>query len=63
LMRASLVVKRHCTVDAVALRPVYHAPTSRRIVGRSGMLRLRHCRVRAFNSISAMLSQLPCLGV
>ena len=27
------------------------------------ILRARHCRVRTFNSISAMLSQLPCLGV
>ena len=28
-----------------------------------GILRSRHCRVRALSSISAMLSQLPCLGV
>ena len=42
---------------------LFHALVSWRNVSLSGILLSRHCPLRALNSISAILSQLPCLGV
>ncbi len=63
LLRASSVVNRQSTGFRTALRSRSHAPTSLTNVGLTGILRSRHCRPNTFNSISAMSSQLPCLGV
>src|SRR6266540_385014 len=63
LMRASSVVKRQSTPPPVALRAVCHAATSRCRVARSASRRSRHCSASTASSISAMFSQLPCLGV
>src|SRR6266545_7863678 len=62
-MRASSVVKRQSTPPPVALRAVCHAATSRCRVARSASRRSRHCSASTASSISAMFSQLPCLGV
>src|SRR3954471_24474187 len=40
-----------------------HARTSCRNISASWMRRSKHCRLNTLNSISAILSQLPCLGV
>ena len=63
LMRASSVVKRQFTRTASRLRLFCHASTSPRRVSLSGMRRSRHCRASTPISISAIFSQLPCLGV
>ncbi len=63
LMRASSVVKRQFTRTASRLRLLCHVSTSPRRVSLSGMRRSRHCRASTPISISAIFSQLPCLGV
>src|ERR1019366_963208 len=63
LMRASSVVKRQLMVAARLFRSSSQAATSFLIKSISGILRLRHWLLSALNSISATLSQLPCLGV
>jgi len=63
LMRASWVVKRQSMVMARLFRSCSQAATSFLISSMLGILRLRHCPLRALSSISATLSQLPCLGV
>ena len=63
LMRASSVVKRQFTHTASRLRLFCHASTSPRRVSLSGMRRSKHCRASTPISISAIFSQLPCLGV
>src|SRR6266511_2209978 len=62
-MRASAVVKRQSTPRPVALRVACHAATSRSSLARSASRRSRHCPASTASSISAMFSQLPCLGV
>src|SRR5919202_1103903 len=62
-MRASAVVKRQLTVTLLLLRSSSHAATSALNVSWSAMRRSRHCRLRMLSSISAIFSQLPCLGV
>jgi hypothetical protein len=62
-VRASLVVKCQLTCRWSALVAVCQAVSSVLRVSRSLMRRFRHWRVRADSSISAMLSQDPCLGV
>ena len=61
-MRASAVVKRQSTRIVSRLRCCCHAPVSRRRTPWSGMRRFRHWRASTPSSISAMFSQLPCLG-
>ena len=63
LMRASAVVKRQSTVVAAVLRRSSQAATSAASVCRSAMRWSKHWRPSTLSSISAMLSQLPCLGV
>ena len=63
LMWASSVVKRQFTHTASRLRLFCHASTSPRRVSLSGMRRSKHCRASTPISISAIFSQLPCLGV
>lgn len=63
LIRASAVVKRQSTVALLVLRSVSHASVSSAKISRLGMCPFKHCRLRTLNSISAILSQLPCLGV
>ena len=63
-MRASAVVKRQCTrIDVLValLLPRCHLNAAGRFG--SGMRRSRHWRTITPISISAMFSQLPCLGV
>ena len=62
-MRASAVVNRHCTRLTPALRSAAHASTSAVRTSSSGMRPLVHWRLSTLSSLSAMLSQLPCLGV
>ena len=62
-MRASTVVKRQSTRIPARLRCVCHAPASCLKTLWSGMRRSRHCRFITPISISAIFSQLPCLGV
>ena len=63
-MRASAVVKRQSMVVAGRrCAPPTQAATSRSSVARSASRRSRHCRASTLSSISAMFSQLPCLGV
>ena len=50
-------------VAPAALRSATKAWTSRRSVSSSGSRCLRQQRDTTLNSISAILSQLPCLGV
>ena len=63
LMRASSVVKRQSTRTVSWLRRFCQASTSHCRTSRSGIRRARHCRAITPISISAMFSQLPCLGV
>ncbi len=63
LMRASSVVNCQCTGVPKALRSRTQASISARSSAALAMRRSRHCAARAANSISARLSQLPCLGV
>jgi len=51
------------TVALALLRSSCAALISRLSVASSGIRRFRHWRLKTLNSISAMLSQLPCLGV
>ena len=62
-MRASLVVNRQSTWRSSALVARVQAASSVLRTSRSAMRRPRHCLVRQDSSISAMLSQEPCLGV
>jgi hypothetical protein len=62
-VRASLVVKCQLTCRWSVLTVLCQAASSVLRVSRSSMRRSRHWRVRADSSISAMLSQDPCLGV
>jgi hypothetical protein len=61
-MRASSVVNRQLTPRPARLRAACHAATSRSRVARSARRRFRHCPASMASSISAMFSQLPCLG-
>ena len=61
-MRASAVVKRQFARMASRLRRSCHASISRRGVLWSDMRRSTHCRPVAPIAISAIFSQLPCLG-
>ena len=62
-MRASSVVNCQRTWRWSALVACCQAASSVLRVSRLSMRRSRHCRVSAESSISAMLSQDPCLGV
>ena len=62
-MRASSVVKRQSTVAVLPLRSACQAVTSACSRSASAIRRLVHWRLSTLNSHSAMLSQLPCLGV
>ena len=62
-MRASAVVKRQSTFMVSWLRWSCHVLNSLRSASWSGIRRARNCRANTPNSISAMFSQLPCLGV
>src|SRR5512132_1472402 len=62
-MRASVVVKRQSTPRPAALRAVCQAVTSRSSAARLASRRSRHGSASTLSSISAMFSQLPCLGV
>jgi hypothetical protein len=62
-MRASSVVKCHWIGAARVLRCFCQAVTSARMVLRLGIRRDKHWPLSALSSISAMLSQLPCLVV
>ena len=62
-MRASAVVNCQSTWRWSVLVACCQAASSVLRVSRSVMRRSRHWRVRADSSISAMLSQEPCLGV
>ena len=63
LIRASSVVKRQLTGAPRLLRSTCQAQTSVRICSMEGMRRFKHWLFKALSSISAMFSQLPCLGV
>ena len=54
---------RQLMVDRATFRSVTRDWTSRRRAGSSGTRCLRQQRDRTLNSISAIFSQLPCLGV
>lgn len=58
---ASAVVSCHSTSFCLTFLSVSQCFVSTRRVSRSPILRFRHCRVNALSSISAILSQLPCL--
>ena len=62
-VRASGMVNCQSTCRWLALTVFCHAVSSALRVSRSAMRRSRHWRVRAASSISAMLSQDPCVGV
>jgi hypothetical protein len=62
-MRASVVVKRQSIRRWVRLRAFSHAATWRSRLARSARRRSKHCSARTLSSISAMFSQLPCVGV
>jgi len=62
-MRASSVVNCQSTPFCFSLRVCSQLCASLCNVSISGIRRLRHCLLKALSSISAMLSQLPCLGV
>ena len=62
LIRASAVENCQSTVVILLLRFVSHAAISVRNMPISGIRRSKHWIFRALSSISAMLSQLPCLG-
>jgi hypothetical protein len=62
-MRASPVVNRQLTPRPARLRAACHAATSRCRVAWLARRRSRHCWASMASSISAMVSQLPCLGV
>ena len=61
-MRASAVVKRQSTFMVSWLRWACHVLVSLCSASWSGIRRARHCRANTPSSISAMFSQLPCLG-
>ncbi len=61
--RNAAVVNCQSAFTPAAFRFASHAATSRANTSRSGMRRSRHCRASTLSSISAMFSQLPCLGV
>lgn len=62
-IRALSDVNRQSIFDWALFLLSCHAPTSARISLMSPILRFKHCLIKTFNSISAMLSQEPCLGV
>jgi hypothetical protein len=61
--RAFAVVKRQSMVALAALRHVSQAAIVRRTVAGSARRRSKHWVETTAHSLSAMLSQLPCLGV
>ncbi len=63
MMRASAVVKRQSMRMLCRLRRASQAAASSVSIPLSGMRWAKHCRPNTDNSISAMFSQLPCLGV
>jgi hypothetical protein len=63
LRRACCVVNRQLTGVALALRGRILASTSRRRLSLSGIRCDKHMFDKTASSISAMFSQLPCLGV
>jgi hypothetical protein len=63
LIRASAVVKRHSTVAFALLRSETQASVSIANLSWSGIRWSKHWLLSTDNSISAMFSQLPCLGV
>lgn len=60
---ASAVRNCQLTFAATVLRSTSHAANSPRSFAMFSILRDKHCLVITFSSISAMSSQLPCLGV
>ena len=62
-MRAFSVVNRHRTLASVRLRSASHAATSLVTNSLLSIRRSRHCPASTLSSVSAMFSQLPCLGV
>lgn len=60
---ASAVRNCQLTFAATVLRSTSHAANSSRSFAMFSILRDKHCLVITFSSISAMSSQLPCLGV
>ncbi len=62
-MRASAVVNCQCTGVPRALRACTQTAISAPSTALLSMRRSRHWAARAANSISAMLNQLPYLGV
>ena len=60
---ASWVVKRQLMVVAASLRSASQALMFLCRASSSGFRLLRQARATTLNSISAMFSQLPCLGV
>src|SRR5215203_2746082 len=63
LIRASSVSKRHSILAPFSWRRSCQAATSASSVWKSGTRRSRHWRLSTLNSISAMFSHEPCLGV
>src|ERR1700719_4025653 len=61
--RASAVVNCQSALACLLFRSASQAATSSVSIALSGMRRSRHCVDSTLSSISAMLSQLPCLGV
>jgi len=62
-IRASSVLNRQFTLAFAAFRSASQAAISRVNSSALSIRRSRHCRLRMPSSISAMSSQLPCLGV
>jgi hypothetical protein len=62
-MRASSVLKRHSILTPAASRRSCQVAASLWRVSKSGTRLSRHWRLRTLNSISAMFSHEPCLGV
>src|SRR5262249_26392053 len=63
LIDASSAVKRQLIVTCCRLRRAVQAATCRVAVSREANRCDKHCRSSAESSISAMFSQLACLGV
>lgn len=60
---ASAVVNCQLTCVCLVLLDWFQASVFRHIVSSSGIFSDKHCLLSALSSISAMLSQFPCLGV
>lgn len=63
LMEASSAVKRQVIVTSARLRRAVQAATFCSAISKEGKRCDRHCRSNTESSISAILSQLACLGV